>query len=96
MAVVEVVPEAFVYVDFDAARIAALADDVATRIALPADFALRIEVDDADDRSLPAVAPAPGPAAESGRGLLLVDELATRWGADPIPGGKRVWFEVVG
>lgn len=46
MAVVEVVPEAFAYVDFDAARIAALADDVATRVGLPADLALRIEVDE--------------------------------------------------
>lgn len=32
--------------------------------------------------------------AESGRGLLLVQELADRWGADPLPTGKRVWFEL--
>ncbi|WP_372455949.1 ATP-binding protein [Streptomyces buecherae] len=33
---------------------------------------------------------------EQGRGLTLVDALATRWGYDPTsPGpGKRVWFEV--
>lgn len=32
--------------------------------------------------------------AESGRGLWLVSELATRWGVDPDPAGKRVWVEV--
>jgi anti-sigma regulatory factor (Ser/Thr protein kinase) len=31
---------------------------------------------------------------ESGRGLLLVERLADRWGSDPLPTGKRVWFEL--
>jgi serine phosphatase RsbU (regulator of sigma subunit)/PAS domain-containing protein/anti-sigma regulatory factor (Ser/Thr protein kinase) len=31
---------------------------------------------------------------EHGRGLLLVDAMATRWGVDAIPPGKRVWFEL--
>ncbi|MFE9312040.1 ATP-binding protein [Streptomyces sp. NPDC006706] len=31
---------------------------------------------------------------ESGRGLALVGELATEWGADPLPWGKRVWAEL--
>lgn len=31
----------------------------------------------------------------SGRGLLLVDAIATRWGVEVTPGeGKHVWFEV--
>jgi DNA-binding NarL/FixJ family response regulator len=30
----------------------------------------------------------------SGRGLELVDALATRWGVDTLPFGKSVWFEV--
>jgi anti-sigma regulatory factor (Ser/Thr protein kinase) len=30
----------------------------------------------------------------TGRGLLLVDRIATRWGAEPTPAGKVVWFEV--
>jgi anti-sigma regulatory factor (Ser/Thr protein kinase) len=33
--------------------------------------------------------------SERGRGLVLVDTLASRWGADPQPGnGKAVWFEL--
>lgn len=31
---------------------------------------------------------------EGGRGLALVDQLASRWGADLQPDGKRVWFEL--
>jgi anti-sigma regulatory factor (Ser/Thr protein kinase) len=29
-----------------------------------------------------------------GRGLQLIDSLATSWGWDPLSGGKRVWFEL--
>ena len=54
---------------------------------------LRIELDDCSD-DLPGAAADPGEGAESGRGLLLVAELATSWGAHAVPGGKRVWFEV--
>jgi anti-sigma regulatory factor (Ser/Thr protein kinase) len=32
--------------------------------------------------------------ADSGRGLLLVDNLAADWGTTPTPDGKRVWAEV--
>ena len=31
---------------------------------------------------------------EGGRGLYLVDQLATRWGSRPTPDGKAVWFEM--
>ena len=53
---------------------------------------LRVEV---HDRSplLPELAK-PDPFEESGRGLALVDGLACAWGADRLPGGKRVWFEL--
>ncbi|MDQ6649505.1 MAG: ATP-binding protein [Actinomycetota bacterium] len=56
--------------------------------------ALRVEVSD----SSPLV-PAPrrySPESGTGRGLLLVDELATRWGTDAAPDavGKTVWFEL--
>jgi hypothetical protein len=36
------------------------------------------------------------PTSATGRGLLLLDRLAKRWGveADPVTGGKVVWFEV--
>src|SRR3954454_11775425 len=32
--------------------------------------------------------------ADSGRGLLLVEQLAAHWGTTPMPEGKRVWAEV--
>ena len=76
--------------------VAAGAGDVVLRVQPAPDGALRVEVDDAGDPHLPARPPDADESAESGRGLLLVDELATRWGAEPIPGGKRVWFEVAG
>ncbi|HWG00682.1 MAG TPA: SpoIIE family protein phosphatase [Trebonia sp.] len=31
---------------------------------------------------------------EGGRGLYLVEQLATRWGSRPTPEGKTVWFEI--
>jgi anti-sigma regulatory factor (Ser/Thr protein kinase) len=37
------------------------------------------------------------PTATRGRGLALVDALATRWGVLPAePAGKTVWFEIGG
>ncbi len=35
----------------------------------------------------------PGPEAESGRGMILVEALATRWGVEAYDVGKGVWFE---
>jgi anti-sigma regulatory factor (Ser/Thr protein kinase) len=32
--------------------------------------------------------------AVTGRGLALVETLATRWGTEPFRNGKRVWFEM--
>jgi anti-sigma regulatory factor (Ser/Thr protein kinase) len=35
------------------------------------------------------------PHAGTGRGLMLVEQLAAEWGVEPIAGdGKRVWFEL--
>lgn len=36
----------------------------------------------------------PAPLSTSGRGLQIVSALATRWGIDPLPRGKRVWAEL--
>lgn len=36
----------------------------------------------------------PSTEAEGGRGLVLVDELADRWGVEGNPPGKVVWFEL--
>jgi anti-sigma regulatory factor (Ser/Thr protein kinase) len=33
-----------------------------------------------------------GASSLTGRGLLLVDAMARRWGADVVKGGKVVWF----
>jgi len=35
-----------------------------------------------------------GPAAVTGRGLMLVDRLSRRWGSENDAHGKHVWFEV--
>jgi PAS domain S-box-containing protein len=51
-----------------------------------------VEVFDADLR-LPRIRNA-GETDEGGRGLYLVDQLATRWGSRPTHDGKAVWFEV--
>jgi anti-sigma regulatory factor (Ser/Thr protein kinase) len=34
------------------------------------------------------------PTDIAGRGLMLVDRLASRWGVETENGGKRVWFEL--
>ncbi|MBO0833840.1 MAG: SpoIIE family protein phosphatase, partial [Actinobacteria bacterium] len=70
--------------------------------ALPGkDFTLRlrrgqeaiwVEVFDSDLR-LPRIRSA-GESDEGGRGLYLVDQLATRWGSRPTKDGKAVWFEM--
>lgn len=55
---------------------------------------IRIEVVDAADQL-----PTPRDARDDslgGRGLKVLDAVATRWGVDSLPTGKRVWFEVPG
>ncbi|WP_063774167.1 ATP-binding SpoIIE family protein phosphatase [Streptacidiphilus rugosus] len=53
---------------------------------------LRIEVSDGSDE-LPHRR-SPGEMASSGRGLVLLDLLADRWGVRPRGEGKFVWFEM--
>ncbi|MCL3862373.1 ATP-binding protein [Actinotalea sp. K2] len=36
----------------------------------------------------------PTPTDLDGRGVLLIDRLASRWGADDTPSGKVVWWEL--
>jgi anti-sigma regulatory factor (Ser/Thr protein kinase) len=84
--------------------VAELATNAATHGRLPGrDFrlalldrrtALRIEVTDTRGNELPRHRP-PAPDAESGRGLLLVEALADRWGVQlgPVP-RKTVWAEL--
>ncbi|MFD5946229.1 ATP-binding protein [Streptomyces collinus] len=84
--------------------VAELAANAATHGRLPGrDFrlvlrtrseTLRIEVTDTRGDDLPRHHPA-APDAESGRGLLLVEALADRWGVElgPVP-RKTVWAEL--
>jgi len=37
----------------------------------------------------------PEPYGESGRGLMIVDGLTSRWGTEPTEEGKVVWAELV-
>lgn len=65
------------------------------RLAITAQpTALRIEVTDTRGERLPR-AQQPSPEGDSGRGLLLVEALADRWGValGPVP-GKTVWAEL--
>ncbi|MGW6396293.1 ATP-binding protein [Streptomyces sp. NPDC055103] len=57
-------------------------------------WALRIEVTDTRGEDLPQLHP-PTPGVDSGRGLLLVEALADRWGVGlgPVP-RKTVWAEL--
>jgi anti-sigma regulatory factor (Ser/Thr protein kinase) len=55
------------------------------------DGGVRVEVDD-DSPKLPVVQPLDHLDAVNGRGLALVDGLATGWGVLPRQTGKTVWF----
>nr|WP_308295314.1 ATP-binding protein [Streptomyces sp. PSAA01] len=56
----------------------------------------RIEVTDTRGERQPTLQPTTPPSdRETGRGLLLVDALADRWGTEPHPPvGKTVWAEL--
>ena len=59
------------------------------------DQLIRVEVTD-DSRGRPVLRHPPADST-SGRGMEIVDALASQWGVDDLPaGGKSVWFEVVG
>jgi serine phosphatase RsbU (regulator of sigma subunit)/anti-sigma regulatory factor (Ser/Thr protein kinase) len=72
-------------------------DDDATLTAqvtgMPGTRSLRIEVGDGSD-DMPHRR-SPGEMASSGRGLLLMEELADAWGVDPRGEGKSIWFELI-
>ncbi len=56
------------------------------------DGIVRVEVADGSAR-VPTTPPYGG-EAQTGRGLALVQRVATTWGVERQPGGKTVWFEV--
>jgi anti-sigma regulatory factor (Ser/Thr protein kinase) len=90
--------------DVDVTEVMLLADELvsnamrhtgrASEIAISGSAdSLRVEVIDPSP-ALPAPSRA-GPRQDRGRGLLIVEQLASTWGAEALPtGGKAVWFEV--
>ncbi|MGA5505620.1 ATP-binding protein [Streptomyces umbrinus] len=57
---------------------------------------VRVEVADGCPR-LPSIPAGLSLEAEGGRGLVLLDAVADKWGVDPLSGsGKSVWFECGG
>jgi hypothetical protein len=53
---------------------------------------IRVEVEDAS--TAPPILQQPAPWASTGRGIMLIDALSNRWGADIHNAGKTVWFEL--
>ncbi|WP_225836109.1 ATP-binding protein [Streptomyces sp. NK08204] len=68
---------------------------VTVRVARMGGGRTRLEVTDPDAHAW-LVRRRPGADEESGRGLLLVDAVALRWGVEHCPGGKTVWCELPG
>ena len=58
------------------------------------DGILRVELSDAN-RMVPQLNEV-DPARVGGRGLHLVDDVASRWGVTAQPRGKTIWFELNG
>ncbi|MFC4034257.1 SpoIIE family protein phosphatase [Streptomyces polygonati] len=81
----EVVTNVLVHTDEDATLIAQVTGLAGTR-------RLHVEVGDRSD-DMPHRR-SPGELASSGRGLLLMEELADAWGVDPRGEGKSIWFEL--
>lgn len=64
-----------------------------TRVSATAqDGRITVSVSDDDPHHAPVVAQR-GAMATNGRGVMLVDALASRWGVDLREGSKVVWFE---
>ncbi|MEV6005913.1 SpoIIE family protein phosphatase [Streptomyces sp. NPDC051976] len=81
----ELVTNVLVHTDGDAVLTAVLT-------GTPGSRRLHIEVGDRSD-DMPHLR-SPGEMASSGRGLLLIEELADAWGVDPHGDGKSIWFEL--
>ncbi|WP_333766575.1 ATP-binding SpoIIE family protein phosphatase [Streptomyces sp. IBSBF 2435] len=81
----EAVTNVLVHTDGDAVLLAQVT-------GMPGTRRLHVDVDDASD-DMPHRR-SPGEMASSGRGLLLMEELADAWGVDPRGDGKSTWFEL--
>jgi anti-sigma regulatory factor (Ser/Thr protein kinase) len=54
----------------------------------------QIEVTVTDAGTQLPVLRTPEPAAQSGRGMRIVDVLSDEWGVEELPRGKRIWFRL--
>jgi serine phosphatase RsbU (regulator of sigma subunit)/anti-sigma regulatory factor (Ser/Thr protein kinase) len=81
----ELVTNVLVHTDEDAVLTAMVT-------GMPGTRRLHVEVGDRSD-DMPHRR-SPGEMASSGRGLLLMEELADAWGVDPHGDGKSTWFEL--
>jgi hypothetical protein len=55
----------------------------------------RVRVEVADTSSIvPTIRKTDGSSSLGGRGLRVIDTVATRWGTILLPTGKSVWFEL--
>ncbi len=61
--------------------------------AYPVGAGVRVEVGDGAEQAFPLPRTARRPLSD-GRGLEIVDAMASRWGWRRTQGGKVVWFEV--
>ncbi|MFE7269076.1 ATP-binding protein [Streptomyces sp. NPDC057623] len=68
---------------------------VTVRLVPGQDGRTRVEVTDPDPHAW-LIARCPAEDDETGRGLLLLDAIARRWGVWLTPAGKTVWCEVLG
>jgi serine/threonine-protein kinase RsbW len=68
-------------------------DGTFTVVVHPLDGMVRVEVHDCGSETPPGIRPADDQAV-SGRGLGMVESLATRWGHLGDQNGRVVWFEV--
>jgi len=64
-----------------------------TVVVLESEAGVRVEVTDAGSGSVPTLRES-GTDAEDGRGLLLVDRLASRWDHVRTAAGLTAWFEL--
>jgi anti-sigma regulatory factor (Ser/Thr protein kinase) len=90
--------------DFEDAAVL-LTSELVTNALLHAHSAAELHVRLADGRlhvgvtdAMPAtpVRKRYGKEAATGRGLLLIETMASAWGTEPVDGGKVVWFELGG
>ncbi|MEV7616711.1 SpoIIE family protein phosphatase [Streptomyces sp. NPDC089799] len=81
----EMLANVLTHTDGDALLVAEAAGELGAR-------RFRVEVADSSDE-LPHKRH-PGEMASSGRGVLLMEMLADRWGVDPRGAGKSIWFEL--